>query len=72
MIDGDASLSHYSSCGSLPFAVRWGYDSPLMVPDGSKDEQRIFARHYSQMSDSELLNIALQPWPLSDAAWEGS
>ncbi len=41
-----------------------------MVPDSSKDEQRRFARHYSQMSDGELLKIALQPWALNDAAWE--
>src|SRR6266852_3060261 len=41
-----------------------------MIPDSSKDEQRRFAQHYSQMSDGELLEIALQPWALSDAAWE--
>ena len=41
-----------------------------MIPDGSNDEQRRLARHYSQMSDGELLEIALQPWALSDAAWE--
>jgi hypothetical protein len=41
-----------------------------MIPSGSKDEQRLFARHYSQLSDGELLEIALQPWTLSDAAWE--
>jgi hypothetical protein len=41
-----------------------------MIPSGSKDEQRLFARHYSQLSDGELLEIALQPWALSDAAWE--
>jgi hypothetical protein len=41
-----------------------------MIPDSSKDEQRLFARHYSQMSDSELLRMALQPWALSDAAWD--
>ena len=41
-----------------------------MIPDSSKDEQRIFARHYSQMSDGELLQIALRPWALNDAAWE--
>jgi len=41
-----------------------------MISDSSRDEQRIFARHYSQMSDGELLQIALQPWALSDAAWE--
>jgi hypothetical protein len=41
-----------------------------MVTGGSKDEQRLFARHYAQLSDEELLEIALQPWALSDAAWE--
>lgn len=43
-----------------------------MIPIGSKDkdEQRLFARHYSQLSDGELIEIAVQPWDLSDAAWE--
>jgi len=41
-----------------------------MVLDDSRDEQRRFAEHYSQMGDDELLKIALQPWALSDAAWE--
>jgi hypothetical protein len=41
-----------------------------MVLDDSRNEQRRFAEHYSQMDDNELLKIALQPWALSDAAWE--
>lgn len=41
-----------------------------MLSDGSIDERRRFAQHYSQMSDGELLKLALQPWALSDAAWE--
>jgi hypothetical protein len=41
-----------------------------MTPDSSSDQKRIFARHYSEMSDGELLNIALQPWTLSNTAWE--
>src|SRR5260370_7473396 len=35
----------------------------------SDNEQEQFAAHYSQMNDDELLEIALQPWALSDAAW---
>jgi hypothetical protein len=41
-----------------------------MIPENSRDEERRFAKHYSQMSDGELLKIALQPWALSDAAWD--
>jgi hypothetical protein len=41
-----------------------------MIPHSSNDEQRLFARQYSQMSDGELLEIAIRPWALSDAAWE--
>ena len=29
-----------------------------------------FAAHYSTMSDGELLELALQPWALSDEAWD--
>jgi hypothetical protein len=41
-----------------------------MVPNESNDEQHRFADHYAQMNDGELLTLALQPWALSDAAWE--
>ena len=41
-----------------------------MVPEHSNDEQHRFAEHYAQMSDGELLTLALQPWALSEAAWE--
>ena len=34
------------------------------------DRPEKFAQHYSQMSDADLLEIALRPWALSDAAWE--
>src|SRR5260370_7138288 len=36
----------------------------------SDNEQEQFAAHSSQMNDDELLEIALQPWALSDAAWD--
>src|SRR5437899_11029067 len=39
-----------------------------MRPADPDHEQDQFAANYSQMSDGELLEIALQPWALSDAA----
>jgi len=33
-------------------------------------EREDFALTYSRMSDGELVKLALQPWSLSDAAWE--
>src|SRR5438309_11927921 len=36
----------------------------------SDNEQEQFAAHYTQMNDGELLEIALRPWALSDAAWD--
>jgi len=41
-----------------------------MRPPNPDHEQEQFASHYTQMSDGELLEIALQPWALSDAAWD--
>ena len=41
-----------------------------MRPANSDNEQEHFAAHYSQMGDGELLEIALQPWALSDSAWD--
>ncbi len=39
----------------------------LSEPD---DPPEKFAEHYSLMSDADLLEIAIRPWVLSDAAWE--
>lgn len=35
-----------------------------------ENEQRDFGARYSAMSDGELLKLALQPWALSDVAWD--
>ena len=34
------------------------------------DAEAGFAARYQEMSDSELLQFAAQPWNISDAAWE--
>jgi Putative prokaryotic signal transducing protein len=39
-------------------------------PSGSDKEYVGFAAHYSQMSDEELLKLALESWALSDPAWD--
>ena len=36
----------------------------------SEQEREVFATHYSQMSDGELIKLALGPWSLNDAAWD--
>jgi hypothetical protein len=38
--------------------------------DRFDEEQQRFAEHYAQLSDGELRKIALDPWALSEAAWE--
>lgn len=35
-----------------------------------ENEQRDFSARYCAMSDGELLKLALQPWTLSDVAWD--
>ncbi len=40
------------------------------MDSGPDDRPEKFAEHYSLMSDADLLEIALRPWALSDAAWE--
>jgi hypothetical protein len=35
-----------------------------------ENEQREFAARYAAMDDGELLKLALEPWALSDAAWD--
>ena len=37
---------------------------------GFDDDQMEFAARYDQMSDGELLELAAQPWAMSDAAWD--
>jgi len=39
-------------------------------PSDSEKEYEGFAAHYSQLSDGELLKLALEPWDLSDPAWD--
>ena len=34
------------------------------------DEQMEFADRYERMADGELLELAVQPWAMSDAAWD--
>jgi hypothetical protein len=63
-------LDYFLFLGRFLFAVLDEYDSPFMIPDNSRDAQHLFAKHYAQLTDGELLEIALQPWALSDAAWE--
>jgi hypothetical protein len=41
-----------------------------MMFDESESEQTGFAARYAAMSDAELLQLALEPWALSDMAWE--
>jgi hypothetical protein len=41
-----------------------------MTADNSTDERERFGKHYSQMSDGELLKLARQPWTLTETAWE--
>jgi hypothetical protein len=40
------------------------------MADYFEKERESFAFTYSRMSDAELFKLALQPWSLSDAAWE--
>lgn len=35
-----------------------------------ENDQRDFASRYSAMTDGELLKLTLEPWALSDAAWD--
>jgi hypothetical protein len=42
----------------------------LVRPSDSEKEYAGFAAHYSHMTDSELLKLALEPWDLSDPAWD--
>jgi Putative prokaryotic signal transducing protein len=39
-------------------------------PSDSEKEYEGFVAHYSQLSDGELLKLALEPWDLSDPAWD--
>ena len=41
-----------------------------MVRDDYENEQPSFADRYRSMSDGELLQLAREPWALSDAAWD--
>ena len=41
-----------------------------MRPSDSEKAYEGFAAHYSQLSDGELLKLALEPWDLGDAAWD--
>ena len=41
-----------------------------MMADDSTSNQQQFAARYAQMTDGELLELALQPWALSEIAWE--
>ncbi len=42
----------------------------LVRPSDSEQEREIFAAHYSQMSDGELIKLALESSALSDPAWD--
>ena len=42
----------------------------FMIADDSTSNQKQFAARYAQMADGELLELALQPWALSEIAWE--
>ena len=41
-----------------------------MRPSDSEKEYERFAGRYSQMSDGDLLKLALEPWALGDLAWD--
>jgi hypothetical protein len=41
-----------------------------MSADDFDREQHCFAEHYARLSDGELRKIALDPWALSEAAWD--
>jgi hypothetical protein len=41
-----------------------------MKPSDSKKQYEGFAAHYSQMSDGELIKLALESSALSDSAWD--
>jgi hypothetical protein len=51
------------------FSWVYGYDS-VVSPSESEQEHEIFAAHYSRMSDSELIKLALESSALSDLAWD--
>jgi hypothetical protein len=38
--------------------------------DDFEQQRKRFAAHYTGLADSELLEVALDPWVLGDAAWE--
>jgi len=42
----------------------------FMIADDSTSNQKQFAARYAQMANGELLELALQPWALSEIAWE--
>jgi hypothetical protein len=62
-------LAGRSALDPIP-AFALGYDLCFMLADDSTRDQQKFAARYAQMTDGELLEIALQPWALSEIAWE--
>jgi Putative prokaryotic signal transducing protein len=41
-----------------------------MTPSDFEQRDEGLSTHYSQLTDGELLKLALQPWALSDEAWD--
>jgi Putative prokaryotic signal transducing protein len=41
-----------------------------MIRDDFENDQASFARRYRAMTDGELLQLAREPWALSDSAWD--
>jgi hypothetical protein len=39
-------------------------------PSDSEQEREVFAAHYSQLSDGDLIKLALESSELSDSAWD--
>ena len=42
----------------------------MMGAEAFEQERQRFALRYAQLTDGELHELALEPWALSDAAWE--
>jgi len=56
-------------CSEWHFGFGPRYDS-FMTPSDFEQRDEGLSIHYSQMTDGELLRLALEPWALTDEAWE--
>jgi len=57
------------ACRESLFKREPRYHSCMVPPDFEQHDEGLSLR-YSRMTDGELLKLALEPWALSDAAWD--